>query len=62
MSFRSAVVTFPGSNCDRDLAVALEQVSGTAPYRVWHGDAELPIAVEQLARRFNLPTNPLSRS
>ena len=29
MAFRAAVVTFPGSNCDRDMAVALEKVSGT---------------------------------
>ena len=42
MAFRSAVVTFPGSNCDRDLAVALEKVSGEPAIRVWHGDAELP--------------------
>ncbi|MGB7373114.1 phosphoribosylformylglycinamidine synthase subunit PurQ [Pontixanthobacter sp.] len=42
MAFRSAVVTFPGSNCDRDMAVALQRVSGTAPIRIWHGDAELP--------------------
>ena len=49
MSFRSAVVTFPGSNCDRDLAVALEKVSGTAPHRVWHGDAELPDGVDFIA-------------
>jgi phosphoribosylformylglycinamidine synthase len=42
MAFRSAVVTFPGSNCDRDLAVALEKISGTECIRVWHGDAELP--------------------
>jgi phosphoribosylformylglycinamidine synthase len=42
MSFRSAVITFPGSNCDRDMAVALEQVSGAPALRVWHGDAELP--------------------
>ena len=42
MAFRAAVVTFPGSNCDRDLAVALERVSGTAPIRVWHRDADLP--------------------
>lgn len=41
-AFRAAVVTFPGSNCDRDLVVALEKVSGTAPLRVWHGDADLP--------------------
>jgi phosphoribosylformylglycinamidine synthase subunit PurQ / glutaminase len=49
MSFRSAVVTFPGSNCDRDLAVALDQVSGTAPFRVWHGDAELPERLDFIA-------------
>jgi phosphoribosylformylglycinamidine synthase I len=42
MSWRAAVVTFPGSNCDRDLAVALERVSGTPALRVWHGDADLP--------------------
>ena len=47
--FRSAVITFPGSNCDRDMAVALEQVSGTAPLRVWHGDAELPGALDFIA-------------
>ncbi|VWX51915.1 phosphoribosylformylglycinamidine synthase subunit PurQ [Novosphingobium sp. 9U] len=41
-SFRGAVITFPGSNCDRDMADALEKVSGAAPLRVWHGDAELP--------------------
>ena len=38
---RSAVITFPGSNCDRDMADALEKISGTAPHRVWHGDAAL---------------------
>ena len=42
MAFRASVVTFPGSNCDRDLAVALEKISGTPAIRVWHGDAELP--------------------
>lgn len=40
--FRGAVITFPGSNCDRDMADALEKVAGVAPLRVWHGDAELP--------------------
>lgn len=49
MSFRAAVVTFPGSNCDRDLAVALEKVSGVAPLRVWHGDAELPERLDFIA-------------
>jgi phosphoribosylformylglycinamidine synthase I len=39
---KSAVIVFPGSNCDRDLAVAIRDVSGTAPAMVWHGDTELP--------------------
>lgn len=42
MTFRGAVITFPGSNCDRDLAMALEMVSGQPAIRVWHGDADLP--------------------
>jgi phosphoribosylformylglycinamidine synthase I len=49
MVFRAAVVTFPGSNCDRDMAVALEKISGTAPLRVWHGDAELPEQLDFIA-------------
>ncbi len=49
MPFRAAVVTLPGSNCDRDLAVALEKVSGTAPIRVWHGDAQLPERLDLVA-------------
>ena len=49
MAFRAAVITFPGSNCDRDMAVALEQISGTAPLRVWHGDAELPSGLDFIA-------------
>jgi phosphoribosylformylglycinamidine synthase len=49
MSLRAAVITFPGSNCDRDMAVALEKVSGTAPLRVWHGDAVLPERLDLIA-------------
>ena len=28
---KSAVIVFPGSNCDRDIAVAIETVTGRAP-------------------------------
>jgi phosphoribosylformylglycinamidine synthase len=49
MSFRSAVITFPGSNCDRDMAVALEDVTGEDVFRVWHGDAELPDRLDFIA-------------
>ena len=39
---RAAVIVFPGSNCDRDVAVALEQASGRKPAMVWHRETELP--------------------
>jgi phosphoribosylformylglycinamidine synthase len=49
MGFRAAVVTFPGSNCDRDMATALEAVSGEPAVRVWHGDADLPERLDLIA-------------
>lgn len=39
---KSAVIVFPGSNCDRDLATALHDVTGEAPAMVWHGETTLP--------------------
>jgi len=33
---KSAVITFPGSNCNRDMAVALEKITGNKPEMVWH--------------------------
>lgn len=39
---KAAVIVFPGSNCDRDAAVALEHVTGSKPAMVWHGDTVLP--------------------
>jgi phosphoribosylformylglycinamidine synthase I len=39
---KSAVIVFPGSNCDRDLKVAIELVTGRAPDMVWHKDSALP--------------------
>jgi phosphoribosylformylglycinamidine synthase len=35
------VITFPGSNCDRDVAVALAE-AGAKVERLWHADPELP--------------------
>ncbi|MEH6660291.1 MAG: phosphoribosylformylglycinamidine synthase subunit PurQ [Parasphingorhabdus sp.] len=46
---QSAVIVFPGSNCDRDMAVALETVSGQKPHMVWHGDSELPAGLDVIA-------------
>ena len=46
---RSAVIVFPGSNCDRDLAVALEAVSGRKPAMLWHGESSLPDGLDLVA-------------
>jgi phosphoribosylformylglycinamidine synthase subunit PurQ / glutaminase len=42
---KAAVITFPGSNCDRDLAVAFER-AGFEVARVWHKDTDLPSGVD----------------
>ncbi len=39
---KAAVIVFPGSNCDRDIAVALERTTGRPPAMVWHRETELP--------------------
>jgi phosphoribosylformylglycinamidine synthase len=39
---KTAVVVFPGSNCDRDVKVAIEAVTGRPVTMVWHGDASVP--------------------
>lgn len=41
----AAVIVFPGSNCDRDMAVAFEQ-AGAKVSMIWHKDAELPSDVD----------------
>ena len=38
---KSSVITFPGSNCDRDMDVALNKF-GFKNKMVWHNDNELP--------------------
>jgi phosphoribosylformylglycinamidine synthase I len=39
---RSAVIVFPGSNCDRDVRVALRAITGRDPHMVWHGETSVP--------------------
>jgi phosphoribosylformylglycinamidine synthase len=46
---RSAVLVFPGSNCDRDLAVALERATGRRPDMVWHRETALPDGLDLIA-------------
>ena len=45
---KSAVIVFPGSNCDRDMAVAL-RAAGSEVTMVWHKDADLPDDVDLVA-------------
>lgn len=46
---RSAVIVFPGSNCDRDMAVALKKFSGRDPEMIWHKEASLPQGLDLVA-------------
>ena len=46
---KSAVIVFPGSNCDRDLKVAIEMVTGRVPEMVWHRESELPVGTGLIA-------------
>ena len=39
---KSAVIVFPGSNCDRDCKVAIERATGSKVEMVWHAETELP--------------------
>ena len=43
---KAAVVVFPGSNCDRDCATAVERSTGAKVDMVWHGDTALPQGVD----------------
>lgn len=42
---KAAVITFPGSNCDRDLSMAFAQ-AGAEVVKVWHKETELPAGVD----------------
>jgi phosphoribosylformylglycinamidine synthase len=46
---KSAVIVFPGSNCDRDMAVAIREVCGSEPAMVWHRETELPQGLDLIA-------------
>ncbi len=39
---KASVIVFPGSNCDRDMKVALERTVGAKVTMVWHGDQAVP--------------------
>ena len=46
---KSAVIVFPGSNCDRDIAVTLTKVTGQKPEMVWHRETALPDGLDLIA-------------
>ena len=46
---KSAVIVFPGSNCDRDLAVAIRDITGSEPTMLWHRETELPGGIDLIA-------------
>ena len=46
---RAAVIQFPGSNCDRDMAVAIREVTGAETSLVWHRETTLPDGVDLIA-------------
>ncbi len=39
---KTSVIVFPGSNCDRDVAVSLKAVTGRPAQMVWHRETEVP--------------------
>ena len=39
---KAAVIVYPGSNCDRDVRVALANATGAEPLAVWHRESEFP--------------------
>lgn len=45
---KAAVIVFPGSNCDRDMAVAL-RAAGADVTMVWHKDTDLPAGTDLVA-------------
>ena len=45
---RSAVVVFPGTNRERDVAIALQRSTGQRPATLWHRETTLPDALDLL--------------
>lgn len=46
---RAAVIQFPGSNCDRDMAVAIRDITGADTSIIWHRESELPTGLDLIA-------------
>ncbi len=46
---KAAVIQFPGSNCDRDMATAIRQITGADTSLIWHRETELPSGIDLIA-------------
>lgn len=46
---RAAVIQFPGSNCDRDMAVAIREITGAKTDIIWHRETALPDGIDLIA-------------
>ena len=46
---RAAVIQFPGSNCDRDMAIAIRAVTGAETTMIWHRETQLPERLDLIA-------------
>jgi phosphoribosylformylglycinamidine synthase len=46
---KTAVIIFPGSNCDRDMYSTLERLSGKPVAKVWHAETSLPEGLDLIA-------------
>jgi phosphoribosylformylglycinamidine synthase len=46
---KTAVIVFPGSNCDRDMAEALRLVTGAVPRMIWHAESTIPDDLDLIA-------------
>lgn len=46
---KTGVLIFPGSNCDRDMCVVLEDVYGVEPVRIWHKETTIPQGLDLIA-------------
>lgn len=46
---KAAVIQFPGSNCDRDMAVAIRAVTGAETSLIWHRESALPDNLDLIA-------------
>jgi phosphoribosylformylglycinamidine synthase I len=46
---KAAVITFPGSNCDRDMYETIQNFTSSDVKKIWHADTELPSGLDLIA-------------